>query len=341
MSQSRRPRSERRAEERAASSDASGKSHRTLWTRIIIAAVVLIVVAGIAFAALYPTYIAPFRITVITVDGNEIKMDYFLRITKLTGADPFETLSTLSEQWLVKIEAPNYGIEVSDEEVDQQLRAIARGDSEFISESEFNEWYRQRINLADFSDEEYRDLIKTGMLADKLHLYFAARVPTVAEQVHLYSLFLDTQEEAEEARARWEAGEDFIELAIEITNDEFTRENGGELGWFPQGVMTPQFDYEAFNMAAGNVSQPIPLFTPEDDQSVGQDRSIMGWALFWVRDRVPARELDETSIEVLRGKALEDWLGVEITRHEIKYFGLEGSFDSQTYAWINWQLAKD
>ncbi len=341
MSQSRRPRSERRSEERSGGGDAAAKDHRGRWMRIIIAAVVLIIIGGIAVAAFYPTYIAPFRLTIITVDESSINMDYFLRISKITGADPFTTLNSLSEQLIIKIEAPKYGIEVSPEEIDQELRLIARGGSEFISESEFNEWYRQRLNQTNFSDEEYRDIIETGLLAAQLQEYWAARVSTVAEQVHLYGLFVETEKEAEEARARWAAGEEFIDLAVELAPDEETAASGGEMGWFPRGVMTAQFEYEAFNLTAGNVSQPIPIFSPDTDLTSGREPTVLGWSLFWVKERTEARELDEASLQVIKSQALENWLISEMANHEVKYYGLKNSFDSETYAWINWQLSKE
>ncbi len=341
MSQSRRPRSERRAEERVTGSDAPAKDHQGRWTRIIIAAVVAIIVLGIAAIPLYSTYIGPFKRTIITVDGLSINIDYFLRISKITGADPFTTLNDLSEQMIIKIEAPKYGIEVFPEDIDLELRTIARGNSEFISESEFKEWYRQRLNQTGLSDEEYRDVIGTSLLANQFHVYLAARVPTVAEQVHLFSLFVETQEDAAEARERWAAGEEFTGLVAELTLDEFSKENDGELGWFPRGVLDPQFDYEAFNLSTGNVSQPIPMFDPEVDMNSGQEPSILGWSLFWIKDRAETRELDEESLQSMKAQALENWLVSEMSNHEIKYYGFNNGFDSETYAWINWQLSKE
>lgn len=341
MSQPRRPRSERRAKERAAGGDAAAKDHQRRWTRIIIAAVVLIIILGIAAAAFYPTYIGPFQRTILTVDGLSIKMDYFLRLSKINRADPFETLSALTDQLIIKIEAPKYGIEVSPEDIDRELRRIAGGSSEFISESEFNAWYHQRLNQTNFSDAEYRDIIETALLAAQFQEYWAARVSTVAEQVHLYGLFVETDKEATEARERWAAGEEFTDLAAELTLDEEARTDGGELGWFPRGVLDAQFEYEAFRLTSGNVSQPVPMFSLGADLASGQQPTILGWSLFWVKERVEARDLDEESLQVIKARALENWLISEISNHQIKYYGLKNSFDSETYNWINEQLSKE
>ncbi len=337
MSQSRRPRSARRAEERTTGDDTTAKDHRGRWPRIIIAAVVIIIILGIAVAAFYPTYIGPFQRTIITVDEISIKMDYFLRLSKITGADTFATLNALTEQLIMKIEAPKYGIEVSPEDIDRELRGMARGSSEFISESEFNAWYRERLNETEFSDAEYRGLVETALLAAQFQEYWAARVATVAEQVHLYSLVVGTEKEAAEARERWAAGEEFTDLAAELSLDETTRTSGGEQGWFPQGMLDSQFDYAAFNLTSGNVSQPLPMFDPAG----GEEPVILGWSLLWVKELAQARELDEEALAVAKAQALDGWLIAQMSNHQINWYGLTGNFDSETYAWINWQLSKE
>jgi len=56
-------------------------------------------------------------------------------------------------------------------------------------------------------------------------------------------------------RAR--AGEDFIELAKTTSEDETTRDNGGDLGYFASGVMVPEFDQMVFSLNIGDVSEVI------------------------------------------------------------------------------------
>jgi hypothetical protein len=268
------------------------------------------------------------------VDDTSIGMDYFLKRARLAGADPIAVLELLTNEQVIKLAAPQYVGQVYPEDIDQELRRIAGGENETITESEFKEWYRQQLNETGLSDAEYRDITATSILATRLHEYLAVRVPTIARQVHLYAIVLETYGDAEEIRARWEAGEDFTDLAREVSLDEAAQENSGELGWFPAGVLNTTFDYIAFNLSAGEVSQPV---TYAIDPSVPEQ---LIYYLFWVSEIVAAREVDEDSMAVLRSRVLEFWMATEMQLHEISYHGLNNGFDSETNAWINWQLAR-
>ncbi|MDX8408386.1 MAG: SurA N-terminal domain-containing protein, partial [Mariprofundaceae bacterium] len=60
----------------------------------------------------------------------------------------------------------------------------------------------------------------------------------------------------EAAQARIKAGESFAMVAREVS-DDVTAEKGGDLGWFKQGVMVPEFDRAAFAMDKDSVSEII------------------------------------------------------------------------------------
>jgi len=60
----------------------------------------------------------------------------------------------------------------------------------------------------------------------------------------------------EAALARINAGEEFAAVAKD-TSDDITADAGGELGFFTQGTMVPEFDQAVFSMAAGDVSDII------------------------------------------------------------------------------------
>jgi peptidyl-prolyl cis-trans isomerase SurA len=59
-----------------------------------------------------------------------------------------------------------------------------------------------------------------------------------------------------ELRARIEAGEPFGELATQWSEDG-SAEDGGDLGWFSEGDMTPAFESAAFSLGTGEVSMPV------------------------------------------------------------------------------------
>ena len=59
------------------------------------------------------------------------------------------------------------------------------------------------------------------------------------------------------AKARLDAGEDFVAVAKELSDDSSTADKGGDLGFFAQGSMLPEFDEAAFSTDKGKVSDPI------------------------------------------------------------------------------------
>ena len=94
----------------------------------------------------------------------------------------------------------------------------------------------------------------------------------VPEQVHAQFILLkvtekdpesiraDAKKRAEDAARRAASGEDFAALAKEFSQDT-TASKGGDIGFFPRGVMFPKFEEVAFSLKAGQTS---PVFeTPK------------------------------------------------------------------------------
>ncbi|MFI5317134.1 MAG: SurA N-terminal domain-containing protein [Myxococcota bacterium] len=83
---------------------------------------------------------------------------------------------------------------------------------------------------------------------------------THEEQIHArHMLFTgeDAEAQAIKARARVEAGESFAAVAKDVSSDEATRADGGDLGTFPRGRMMKGFDDAAFALAVGAISGPV------------------------------------------------------------------------------------
>ena len=81
----------------------------------------------------------------------------------------------------------------------------------------------------------------------------------------LVRLAPDADEEADTAAmekannivARLDDGEDFAVLAKELSDDPGSAANGGDLGTFGRGLMTPEFEKAAFELQSGEVSKPV------------------------------------------------------------------------------------
>jgi parvulin-like peptidyl-prolyl isomerase len=83
--------------------------------------------------------------------------------------------------------------------------------------------------------------------------------PTAAEVDAYVAAHPELDTKAERAKlegilARVRAGEDFVKLADEYTEDPSGKGKGGDLGWFGRGVMVKPFEDAAFALKPGEVS---------------------------------------------------------------------------------------
>ena len=336
MPQPKKKRTGDRSVDRVPSSKAAGKEQTGRRTGITVAALILVVIIVIVVVGYYLIYVRPFQKTVIMVGDETINMSYFLKRMYSGGTateDPLVMIQMLTEELLIRQGAPRYGIEVSPEEITQELRNAARGDSETLSDSEFNEWYRQQLNASQLSESEYGDLVHTSLLTIKLYVYLTEGVSTTAEQVHLHIIVVESYDDALAVTARYEAGENFPELARETSLDVQSAENGGDIGWLPHGALEDRFAWTAFALDIGQISEPLMYDTEQGT-----------FVIFMVSEKAVAREVDEQQLEILKARTLTDWLDQEHNRlrglERLEFHGLNNGFDSETYAWIQYQLQK-
>ncbi|MGM0677533.1 SurA N-terminal domain-containing protein [Ectothiorhodospira marina] len=109
-----------------------------------------------------------------------------------------------------------------------------------VSESELRRQYRQQLDRYT-SPEERRAA------------HILVRVPGDADEAQVEAL----RAKARELRARIEAGEGFETVAREASEDDFTAEEGGDLGYLQRGDLGSALDGVLFTMDEGEISQPV------------------------------------------------------------------------------------
>lgn len=218
--------------------------------RIILASGIFVIVLALAFVGVgwYLSQYKPMRETVIKVNGTEFAMDYYVEMLKLEGAyHSVPDLSYVADSALQNIQrnellrqgALELGFSVADEEVVKELREN------------------------DLPDKEvYRDLIRQQLLTDRLlDAHFDAQVPLFAEQRQVMAMMLESESQALDVRSRLEDGEDFSELAEELSLEPLSRTKGGDLGWVPRIILQEMLQTsivdDIFSHRVGELSQPI------------------------------------------------------------------------------------
>jgi len=82
-------------------------------------------------------------------------------------------------------------------------------------------------------------------------------------------ILVPTEDEAKAALKRVKAGEDFAKVADEVSKDPGSK--GGDLGWFTQERMVPEFGEAAFKLTKGQISDPV--------------KSQFGWHVIKLEDK--------------------------------------------------------
>lgn len=118
------------------------------------------------------------------------------------------------------------------------------------------ESFREGLELAPEDVKEFLDTHPEEIQAE----YESRDEFDQPEQVvarHILFTGPDALEQAGAARARLDAGEGFADLALELSQDEATRERAGLLGPFPRGRMLQAFEEAAFALEVGEISDPV------------------------------------------------------------------------------------
>ena len=313
----------------------------------------LLIITGVLVAGYVVIFVLPPRQLVVRVDDTEYTRGDMVKLLRVTqkraetlgvrfdlGTDVFRELQNLIEIEIIAQSAPRFGVTVTDAEIDADISDLLLPSVEASAvvgsaelEREFRERYKQFLNEIQLSEGEFRDLRRRSILREKFRQFIGESVPNVTEQVHLHRIIMSVEDEVDIMLVKYKdlAGdstdaevfqEAFKEVVREFSRDlpEIVRQ-GGDRGWVPRGRF-PDNEDSFFDLEVGKLSDPGR--SDEDERQV---------FFFMISERETARELDPENKDVLKTRALQDWINEERDNHDVY-----AVFNSEIYTWIVEQL---
>ena len=199
-----------------------------------------------------------------------------------------QVLDSMIEQALIAQAAAQEGIAISEEELDAAIReSIEAGGGQ----ASFEEW----LQTSTLTYEDFREGLRFQLLALAIFERVTGSIPTTAEQAHARHILVQTEDEAQGVLTELQAGEDFAALARERSQDENTKEAGGDLGFFHRGqLLAPEVEEAAFALQPGQIS--------------GVVRSQFGYHVVQVLEKAPDSPLPPELLNSLREQAFARWM---------------------------------
>ena len=327
------------------------KERRQQRTGIGIGAAFLFLVIGVVVFGYYQEFYRPPRIWAGSVNNVEFTMgDLVQRIRVLQGVNryqggqvnlstvPFEYLQNLINAEMLRQQSRSLGIEVTDEDIERELRR------QFVPipdpgqetdpgqiEREFKANYGAFLTATGLSDGDFRVILEEQISERFLAFLLAQDIEDPQQQVEIQWIQLaqDSGIPPQEVIKRLE-NEDFTRVAQELNTPSQYARPDGVVGWVPRGAF-PEIDDAIF----GNEEEGIePLAPGTFSGPIFGDEGI-----FLVKVITGSEE-----------RRLDDRMALKLTRELVKIWQREAlvagtgngtvkmQFNSRLYEWVTDQV---
>lgn len=200
--------------------------------------------------------------TVAVVNGELIvKDELYAYMLQQYGE---EAATKLISEKLIEQQTKKLGITISKQDIEAELHYTAEA---YPSREAFYEaLFRWKLTLEEFKEQlqiqvAIEKLLGEGIVIDdrQAESYYNEHLDLFnePETVRASHILTRDMESANMMLQQLREGALFSELAERYSEDEQTRQSGGDVGLFPRGVMTSAFEDAAFQLDIGDISQVV------------------------------------------------------------------------------------
>jgi len=189
------------------------------------------------------------EVIVESTAGNITKDELYEEMKAQVGESALQQLlyrKVLSEKY-----------EVTDEELDKAVNEM---------KDQYGENFELVLQQNQLKDEDaLRDLLRDQLLVEKAALKdvevteeeVKAKYEEYTPEIRASHILVEDEATAKDIKAKLDAGEDFAELAKEHSTDPGSAAKGGDLDFFGQGAMVPEFEEAAYALDVNEISEPV------------------------------------------------------------------------------------
>jgi len=207
-----------------------------------------------------------------------------------------QILDAMIDQALIEQAAVREGISISEEKIEAEMTRLTGDDV-----AKFEEW----LKANGLTRDNFKVQLQRQLLAAAFQEHILGSQPPVVEQVHARHILVLSEAEAMDVLVKLHSGESFASLAKQYSQDKNSSDLGGDLGFFPRGVMPPEIEAVAFALAPGQTS--------------GIVKTSFGYHIIEVVEKDPARKVPDEMLAAWRQKTFLQWLEAQRAAAKIDY----------------------
>jgi hypothetical protein len=207
-----------------------------------------------------------------------------------------QVLGWMIDQALIEQAASKAGVTVTDDKLDAEIARLIGNDA-----AKFDEW----LKANGLTRDTFRVQLQRELLSAALQEHVVGSMPTTVEQAHVRHILLASEADAMDVLLKLRSGGDFAALAKQYSQDKATSETGGDLGFFPRGVMPIEIEAVAFALNPGQTS--------------GIVKTDFGHHIIQVVERDPARPVLDEMMATWRQQSFLRWLEAQKSVAKIQY----------------------